>query len=113
MSYLPLSYRVVGEDDYMLEIEVADDGRFRINSGDHTSHEPRRGILTAGQHSDLIGLLERLGGPREHPAPTEAPGFIATLTLGGIGKSHIFRFWEGALAEDPDLEALVRALEVL
>lgn len=113
MPYLPLSYRVVGEDDYMLEIEVATDGRFRINSGDHTSHEPRRGILTAGQHSDLLGLLARLGGPREHPAPAEASGFMATLTLGGIGQGHIIRFWEGALAEDPDLEALVRALEVL
>jgi hypothetical protein len=113
MPYLPLSYRVVGEDDYMLEIEVAADGCFMINSGDHTSHEPRRGILTPDQRSDLIALLERLGGAREHPAPAEASGFMATMTLGDVGQGHKFGFWEGALVEDPDLEALVRALEVL
>lgn len=113
MPHLPLSYRVVGEDDYMLEIAVTAHGDFEINSGDHTSHEPRRGTLTAPQRANLASLLGQLGGAREHPAPAGASGFMATLTLGGEGQAQVFRFWEGALVEDPSLEAVVRALEVL
>jgi hypothetical protein len=113
MPHLPLSYRVVGEDDYMLEVEVAANGDFAINSGDYTSHEPRRGTLTASQRASLSTLLDQLGGAREHLAPAGASGFMATLTLGGGGQARVFRFWEGALSEDPSLEAVVRALEVL
>jgi hypothetical protein len=115
MPHLPLSYRVVGEDDYMLEIEVAADGCFSINSGDHTSHKPRRGSLTPSQKVRLSDLLDQIGDPREHLAPVGASGFMATLTLGDAGPGQIrkFRFWEGALLEDPGLEAVVRALEVL
>ncbi|MGE5155045.1 MAG: hypothetical protein ACM3ST_13645 [Bdellovibrio bacteriovorus] len=113
MPHLPLSYRVVGEDDYMLEIEVAANGDFAINSGDYTSHEPRRGTLSASQRANLLSLLGRLGAVREHPAPAGASGFMATLILSGQGQDQVFRFWEGALAGDASLEALVRALEVL
>lgn len=113
MPHLPLSYRVVGEDDYMLQIEVSATGDFEINSGDHTSHEPRRGALSAGQRAGLGNLLERLGEDREYPAPAGASGFIATLAFGGREQGRVFRFWEGALTEDPGLEAVVRALEVL
>ena len=113
MSHLPLSYRVVGEDDYMLEIQVAANGDFEINSGDYTSHEPRRGRLSPDQRAKLSGLLGRLGQPRSHPAPAGASGFMATLTLGGPGEARTYRFWEGALADDPALGAVVRALEVL
>jgi hypothetical protein len=38
---------------------------------------------------------------------------MAVLTLGEGGRTRVFRFWDGALAEDPGLEAVVRALEVL
>jgi hypothetical protein len=113
MSHLPLSYRVVGEDDYMLEITVAANGAFEVNSGEHTSHEPRRGTLRQGERDRLSALLDQLGEAREHPAPPGALGFMATLTLGGPGQARSFRFWEGALADDPGLEAVVRALEVL
>ena len=113
MPHLPLRYRVVGQDDYMLEIDVGTDGCFVVNSGDHTSHEPRLGTLTPSQGAKLNGLLHRLGGPRDHPAPEGASGFMAVLTLGEGGQTRVFRFWEGALAEDPGLEAVVRALEVL
>lgn len=117
MSLLPLSYRVVGEDDYMLEIQVAADGDFQVNSGDYTSHEPRRGTLSPTQRASLTALLDQLGEPRVHPAPQGAQGFMATLTLGeplgGSSQVQTYRFWEGALVEDPSLEAVVRALEVL
>jgi hypothetical protein len=113
MPHLPLRYRVVGQDDYMLEIDVGADGCFVVDSGDYTSHEPRRGALTPGQGARLTGLLDRLGEPRDHPAPEGAEGFVAILTLGDGGQTRVFHFWEGALAEDPGLEAVVRALEVL
>lgn len=113
MLHLPLSYRVVGEDDYMLEIEITASGDFAINSGDYTSHEPRRGSLSPTQRATLSGLLDRLGAAREHPQPEGTSGFMATLTLGGDDHTRVFRFWEGALGEDPSLEAVVRALEVL
>jgi hypothetical protein len=113
MLHLPLRYRVVGQDDYMLEIDVGADGCFVVNSGDYTSHEPRRGTLTPSQEARLTGLLDQLGDPREHPAPEGASGFMAFLTLGEGGQTRVYRFWEGALAEDPGLEAVVRALEVL
>lgn len=113
MPYLPLSYRVVGEDDYMLEIEVAASGDFEINSGDYTSHEPRRGTLSSNQRADLSHLLAQLGDAREHPAPPGASGFVATLTLGEGDQAKVYRCWEGALSEDPSLEAVVRALEIL
>lgn len=116
-AVLPLSYRVVGDDDYMLEILVAANGDFEVNCGDHTSHKPRRGSLTSSQRAGLRALLERLGEPREHPAPEGAPGFMATLTLGepegGPGQTRTYRFWEGVLPQDPSLEAAVRALVVL
>ncbi len=113
MPHLPLSYRVVGEDDYMLEIEVAANGDFEINSGDYTSHEPRRGTLTASQKANLSTLLGQLGRARDHPAPAGTLGFMASLSLGGQGQTQVFRFWEGALVDDPGLEAVIRALEVL
>lgn len=113
MPYLPLSYRVVGEDDYMLEIEVAANGDFQINSGDYTSHEPRRGTLSASQRANLLTLLGQLGAATEHPGPAGASGFMATLTLSEGDQAQVYRFWEGALTEDASLEAVVRALEVL
>lgn len=113
MSNLPLSYRVVGQDDYMLEITVDAGGHYRIDSGDYTSHSPRTGALDPPRVEALAGLIEALGNPREHPAPEGASGFMATLTLGEGNGERRWRFWEGALAEDPALERLVRFLEVI
>lgn len=113
MPYLPLSYRVVGEDDYMLQIDVSAAGDFEINSGDHTSHEPRRGVLSLGQRTEIGRLLDGLGEIRDHPAPEGAAGFMAILAFRAKDQDRVFRFWEGALTEDPGLEAVVRALEVL
>ena len=113
MPQLPLSFRVVGEDDYMLEISVDTAGAFRVNSGDHTSHEPRAGVLTPAQMSELMDLLTDLGEPRDLPAPPGANGFMATLALGDPSHARSWRFWEGALEEDGDLARVVRALEVI
>jgi hypothetical protein len=113
MSLLPLSYRVVGQDDYVLEIEVDAAGAFRIDSGDHTSHKPRRGTLSPAQLAGLDDLLRRLGEPREHPAPEGTEGFMAELMVGGGGEGRRYRFWEGALDSDPPLKAAIRAIEVI
>jgi hypothetical protein len=113
LSQLPLSFRVVGEDDYMLEITVDAAGGFRVNSGDHTSHEPRTGVLTPPQMSELMELLSALGNPYEHPGPPGASGFMATLSLGEPTQVRSWRFWEGALEQEGDLARVVRALEVI
>ncbi len=113
MSAFPLSYRVQGEDDYMLEISIDDAGAFVINSGDHTSHEPRHGTLNRRQREELLALLQGLGEPREHPAPAGAADFMAELTLGGGAEALRYRSWEGAMDEDPPLKAVVRALELI
>lgn len=113
MSAFPLSYRVVGDDDYMLEINIDPAGAFVVNSGEHTSHEPRAGTLTSEQRERLLKVLGGLGNPREHPAPEGAPGFMAELTLGEGGALRAFRFWEGALDQEPDLKAVIRELELI
>jgi hypothetical protein len=108
-----IRYRVVGQDDYMLNIDVTDDGAFTIDYGDYTSHKPTQGKLDRTQAERLAGILAQLGEPREHPAPADASGFVAELTIGDGPSVRHYRFWEGALDEEPDLKALVRALEVL
>lgn len=113
MSTFPLSYRVQGEDDYMLEITIDAAGAFVVNSGDHTSHEPRHGTLSQAQCARIEALASALGASREHPVPAGASAIVATLDLGeGAGARHC-RFWEGALDADAPLKALVRELEVL
>jgi len=113
MSAFPLSYRVQGEDDYMLEITIDDAGAFVINSGDHNSHEPRHGTLSRNQREQLLAALEGLGEPREHPAPEGAADFTAQLILGKGPQARRYRYWEGALEEDPALQAAVRELELI
>ncbi len=113
MSSLPVHYRVVGDDDYMLEITVGSDGAFVVNSGDHTSHKPRHGMLDQVQRERLTAVLAGLGPSRDHPAPAGAPGFMAALTLGEGADARVFRFWEGALDEEPQLRAAVRELDVI
>lgn len=113
MSPFPLSYRVQGEEDYMLEITIDDAGVFVINSGDHTSHEPRQGTLSRRQREQLLEVLAGLGEPREHPAPAGAAPFTMELTLGAGEGARRYRSWGGALDEDPALKAAVRELELL
>jgi hypothetical protein len=108
-----IQYRVVGQDDYMLNIDVAEDGAFIIDAGDYTSHKPVQGNLTREQAATLAELVNRLGEPREHPAPAGTTGFKAELTIGDGPSVRHYRFWEGAMDTDPDLSRLVRALEVL
>ncbi len=113
MSLPRMHYRVVGQDDYMLDITLESDGSYRVDCGDHTSHEPRRGKLEASQIKTLSDLVGALGAPREHPAPTGATGFLAELSVGEPPATRVYRVWEGELQQEPDIMALIRALEVI
>ncbi|WP_254045146.1 hypothetical protein [Thiohalocapsa sp. ML1] len=108
-----IQYRVVGQDDYMLNIDVAEDGSFIIDAGDYTSHKPVHGAVSPAQMEELGALLAALGEPAEHPAPEDANGFTAELTVGNGPAVRHWRFWEGAMDQVPELSRLVRALEVL
>ncbi|MGD8207555.1 MAG: hypothetical protein PVH47_05720 [Thiohalocapsa sp.] len=112
--HLPrIHYRVVGQDDYMLIIDVSPDGSFSIDSGDYVSHRPVRGSVDDAHRKRLEAALRGLAAPREHAAPEGATGFMAELTVGDGAAARHYRFWEGAMDEEPDLKALVRALESL
>lgn len=113
VSLPQIRYRVVGQDEYMLSIDVTADSGFVIDAGDYTSRKPTEGTLTHAQAKHLSDLLNRLGPPREHPAPAGAKGFVAELIVGDGPQVRHYRFWEGALDEEPDIRNLVRALEVL
>ncbi len=113
MSLPPIHYRVVGQDDYMLVIDVAADGSFAIDSGDYTSHKPRRGTLDPTRQAHLSQLIDSLRKPRDLPAPEGAEGFVAELRIGEGASVRSEQFWEGALDRAPEIRALVRALEVL
>lgn len=113
MSPFPLSYRVVGADDYMLEINIDAAGAFVVNSGEHTSHEPRQGKLTSQQQMQLSKVVQGLGAIREYPAPEDAPGFMAELRVGEGGAARVYHFWEGVLEQEPAIKAVVRDLELI
>jgi hypothetical protein len=108
-----INYRVVGQDDYMLIIEVDPDGHFVIDYGDYTSRKPVRGTIDAEHRERLTAALDAIGESREHPAPEGTTGFMAELTVGDGPTVRYFRFWEGALDDEADLKGLVRELEVL
>jgi hypothetical protein len=109
----PIRYQVVGEEDYMLEISIFDNGEFVINSGTYTSERPRKGRMSGEQESQMKAAVEALGLPREHPLPEGSAAFMATLTIGREGEEASYRFWEGALEEDEELKRLVRLMELL
>ncbi|ESQ15131.1 MAG: hypothetical protein N838_09600 [Thiohalocapsa sp. PB-PSB1] len=113
MSATRIRYRVVGQDDYMLNIDVEPDGHFAIDYGDYTSHKPAQGIIDKTHGERLTAALQALGDSAEYPAPDGATGFMAELTVGEGQTMRHFRFWEGALQQQPELQAVVRALEVL
>ncbi|WP_296806050.1 hypothetical protein [Thiocapsa sp.] len=113
MSLPRVYYRVVGQDDYALEITLEPTGAYRVDCGDHTSHKPRQGVLDERRTREIAALIDALGDQREHPAPEGATGFIAELTIGTPPDTRLYRVWEGELAEEPDVMALIRALEVI
>lgn len=113
MSLPHVHYRVVGQDDYTLEISVEPSGSYRVDCGDHTSHKPRQGKLDGAKSRELARLIEALGSPREHPAPAGASGFMAELRVGDPATERVYRVWEGELQQEPDVMALIRALEVI
>ncbi|MGB5835303.1 MAG: hypothetical protein WBG92_25410 [Thiohalocapsa sp.] len=113
MSLPRIRYRVVGQDDYMLTITVDTDGSFAIDSGEYTSHKPTHGTIDEAHRERLKTALDGIGNSRDHPAPDGATGFMADLTVGDGAAVRRYHFWEGALDQEPDLKALVRALEVL
>jgi hypothetical protein len=108
-----IRYRVVGQDDYMLNIDVEPDGTFSIDYGDYTSHKPAQGSIDQAHRERLNAALNALGESAEYPAPQGASGFMAELSIGEGATQRHFRFWEGALAQQPELNDLIRALEVL
>ncbi len=113
MAMVPLFFQVVGQDDYMLEIHVDRDGGYVVNSGTYTSATPRSGVLTPAQKAELTKALAGLGSPSDHAAPSGAEGFMAELTVGDADEARVYRFWEGALDEDPHLRTVVRQLELI
>lgn len=110
---VPISYQVVGEEDYALKITIDDGGGYVIESGDYTSHPPRKGRLSVEQEQQLVDAIMALGLPREHPMPEGATAFEAQLTVGAKGQEAHYVFWEGALEEDVQLNFLIRLLERL
>ncbi len=113
MSLLPLSYRVVGQDDFMLEISVSAAGEYVVNTGDYASHTPRQGLLKGEHMAQLMAALEQLGEAREHPAPEGTSGFVAELVVGSGPGTRVYHFWEGALDEEPDLKSIVHQLDLI
>ena len=110
---IPVRYQVVGEEDYMLDISVAANGRYVVESGSYTSQEPRKGQLSDEQVDRLISALGELSQPVDHPMPTGADAFQAHLTLGKGEEQTTIDFWEGALENDARLAAVVRELELI
>lgn len=113
MSMVPITYQVVGEEDYALKISVGEAGDFVVESETYTSQEPRKGELSEAQSQALVEAIEALGMPREHPLPEGATAFEAQLTVGAPGHEANYVFWEGALEDDAPLNHLIRLLERL
>jgi hypothetical protein len=108
----PITYQVVGEEDYALKIHIERDGAYVVDSGTYTTQPPRKGQLDEAQQQALVAALEDLGTPRSHPVPDEGGhAFEAHLTVGEPGQESDYAFWEGALEEDAPLNRLVRLIE--
>lgn len=110
---VPISYQVVGEEDYAFGVEIQPSGAYVVNSGTYTSAPPRSGQLTDAQQIELIQAIEALGIPAPHPMPEGGTAFEAKLIIGEPGKQVVYPFWEGALELDAKLNDLVRLLEQL
>lgn len=109
----PIDYQVVGEEDYALKIHINADGHYSVEDGTYTTEPPRSGELTDAQSAQILAAVKDLGIPREHPMPAGATAFEARLAVGEPGGEAVYAFWEGALEQDAELNALVRLLETL
>lgn len=110
---VPVSYEVVGEEDYALKIHIDADAGFSVESGSYATQPPRKGQLDQVQQKALLDAIEDLGIPRAHPMPEGASAFEAHLKVGAPGEQAEYVFWEGALESDAPLNSLVRLLERL
>jgi len=110
---LPIKYQVVGEEDYAFVVEIGSTGEYVIQRGTYTSQPPRSGLLTMLQEDELLDAIQTLGTPCEHPMPEGAAAFEARLIVGKEGNAVTYKFWEGALEEDVELNSLVQLLEML
>jgi hypothetical protein len=108
-----IKYQVVGEEDYAFEVKISSTGEYEVNSGTYTTEPPRKGKLTTEQEVELLAAIKALGIPNEHPVPPEGNAFEAHLTIGAEDEAVTYSFWEGALEDDPQLNTLVRLLEML
>jgi len=108
---IPITYEVVGEEDYALKIAVDTNGNYHVDSGSYTTQAPRKGALDTLQQQRLVDAIETLGIPRAHPVPPGGTAFEAHLTVGEPGHEAHYAFWEGALETDRPLNDLVRLLE--
>lgn len=109
----PITYQVVGEEEYALKIVIDEDGDYVVHSGTYATQAPRKGTLDAAQRAGILEAVLALGTPREHPMPTEGHAFEAQLSVGAPGQESSYVFWEGALEKDPQLNDLIRQLEQL
>ena len=110
---IPVIYQVVGEEDFGFRVDIDASGDYLISGGTYTSQPPRRGGLNGKQQQALQDAIQALGPPRDHPLPEGSSAFMASLTLGAGDEAVTYSFWEGAVAEDPPLERLVRLLELI
>ena len=110
---VPITYQVVGEEDYALKITVGADGEFSVENGTYTTEPPRKGHLDRCGQQVLLDAIRELGIPRAHEMPEGVTAFEAHLSVGAPGEEVEYAFWEGALAEDAPLNRLVRLLEML
>lgn len=107
----PITYAVVGEEEYATRIAIDGDGSYHIDTGTYTTQAPRTGRLDEIQQQRLLDALRTLGTPRAHPLPEGATAFEAQLTVGHPGQETHYAFWEGALETDIPLNDLIRLLE--
>jgi hypothetical protein len=110
---VPISYQVVGEEDYAFGVQIKATGAYVVNSGTYTSRPPRSGCLTTEQEDELLSAIEALGIPEPHPMPEGGTAFQAKLVIGEPGQEISYPFWEGALQQDEKLRELVGILERL
>jgi len=104
---------VVGEEDYAVDVDIRENGEYRLSGGTYTSQPPRSGCLTEAQEAELLAAIEAITAHGEQPKPAEATAFEATLTVGAPDEAKTYRFWEGALEQNARLRRLVRLLETL
>ena len=110
---LPISYQVVGEEDYAFGVDIKATGVYVVHSGTYTSRAPRTGCLTPEQEDELLSAIEALGIPEPHPMPEGGTAFQAKLVIGEPDSEIVYPFWEGALQQDEKLRELVGILERL